>query len=177
MAGGPGYKSSNGAARVPAVEVCGSCRAGVDARRGMTLVELLVVVAIVGILAAVAYPIYQEQVRSGRRAVAQSELMRIAQFMERLYTETGCYNPGTDNDCSTTGDAAAPSIATNAAHYSVSFPGSGNPTADAFTLRATPTGAQAGDGFLEINALGQRFWDKNDDGDVDGAGEDSWDRR
>lgn len=125
---------------------------------GFSLVELLVVVAIVGILAAVAYPSYQEQIRSGRRAEAQSELMRLAQFMERLYTEHGCYNP--DEDCSAE-MAGEPNIGIRSEHYTVAF--SRGPMADAFTLQATPVGPQADDGILQINELGQRYWDEDND--------------
>ena len=49
-------------------------------------------------------------------------------------------------------------------------------TANSFTLRATPvsTASQADDGILEINSLGQRFWDNNNDGDTVDAGENDW---
>jgi prepilin-type N-terminal cleavage/methylation domain-containing protein len=60
-----------------------------SAPEGFSLIELLVVVAVVGILAAVAYPSYQEQLASARRSDMKAELMRLAQYMERLYTETG----------------------------------------------------------------------------------------
>jgi type IV pilus assembly protein PilE len=143
---------------------------------GFSLVELLVVVAVVAILAAVAYPTYREQVASGHRADMQAELMRLAQYMERLYTETGCYNPGSDNDCAS-GTAAAPTITTTSDYYSVSFPAA--PTANTFTIQATPNAdsAQAGNGILQINHLGQQFWDENGDNDVTDAGEDNWVRR
>jgi type IV pilus assembly protein PilE len=142
---------------------------------GFTLVELLVTVSIVAILAVIAVPTYQEQVAGARRANMQGDLMRLAQFMERLYSETGCYNPGADNDCSA-GDAANPTIGTNSAYYGVGFPEA--LTADTFTIRATPNanGPQDGNGILEINHLGERFWDENNDGDVDDAGEDDWNR-
>lgn len=58
---------------------------------GFTLIELMIVVAIVGILAAIAYPNYQEQVRRGQRAEARSQLMAAAQFMERTFTVTNDY--------------------------------------------------------------------------------------
>ena len=145
-------------------------------QRGFTLVELLVTVAIVAILAAVAYPSYQEQVAKARRAEMQGELVRLAQFMERLYSETGCYNPGADNNCAL-GTAAAPTIGTGNSHYTVAFT-DGQPTATTFRIRATPiaTGPQKSDGIMEIDNQGQRFWDKNDNGNVTDAGENSWTR-
>lgn len=58
---------------------------------GFTLIELMVTVAIIGILASIAYPSYQEQVRKTRRANAQSDLVELASFMERYYTENFTY--------------------------------------------------------------------------------------
>lgn len=143
---------------------------------GFTLIEVLVVAALIAILAAVAVPSYQSQVAQARRSTMQAELVRLAQSMERIYSETGCYNPGSDNDCNTAADASNPPIATKLEHYSVDFPVAVD--AERFRIRATPTvGPQATDGFLEINHLGQQFWDKNDDGDVDDAGESDWNRR
>jgi type IV pilus assembly protein PilE len=59
---------------------------------GMTLVELLIAVAIVGILAAIAYPSYQAQVRRGNRMDGKAELMEAAQELEKCYTRYGAYN-------------------------------------------------------------------------------------
>jgi len=145
---------------------------------GFTLIEVLVTVAIVGILAAIAYPSYTNQIAKARRAEIQGELIALAQFMERIYTETGCYNPGADMDCSA-GAGEAPDISAaddDLEHYSIAF--SGAVTADRFLIQATPIrgAAQADDGLLQINHLGQRFWDENNDGDAEDAGEDDWER-
>lgn len=59
---------------------------------GFSLIELLITVAIVAILAAIAYPSYQEQIRKSRRADAKSVLLQGAQWMERFYTENNCYS-------------------------------------------------------------------------------------
>lgn len=58
---------------------------------GFTLIELMIAVAVVGILAAIAYPSYQDSVRKSRRADAKSALLDAAQRQERFYTENNQY--------------------------------------------------------------------------------------
>jgi len=60
-------------------------------QKGFTLIELLIVVAVVGILASIAYPSYQESVAKARRGDAQASLVSLAQHMERHYTENSTY--------------------------------------------------------------------------------------
>lgn len=59
--------------------------------RGFTLIELMVVVAVVGILASIAYPSYAEYVAKSRRATMTAVLMQGQQWMERFYTENFSY--------------------------------------------------------------------------------------
>ena len=78
---------------------------------GFTLIELMIAVAIVGILAAIAYPSYQEQVRKGRRADAMAQLVTLAQAYERFYTSNNTYDrfweslPAAQKNSPTTGTA------------------------------------------------------------------------
>ncbi|MEG1454952.1 MAG: type IV pilin protein, partial [Comamonas sp.] len=59
--------------------------------RGFTLIELMIVVAIVGILSTVAFPSYQEYLRRAARSEAKAGLLQAAQWMERAATVSGVY--------------------------------------------------------------------------------------
>lgn len=122
--------------------------------RGFTLIELMIAVAIIGILAAIAYPSYRDHVLRTHRTTAQGCLMELAQWMERFYTTNLRY------DQTANGVAVAlPQTQCRtdiAAHYTISF--SENPTATTFTLQAVPQGAQASDacGTLTLDQAGVR---------------------
>lgn len=58
---------------------------------GFTLIELMIVVAVIGILSAVAYPMYTDQVRKGSRAEARAALANLLQQQERYFTQRNTY--------------------------------------------------------------------------------------
>ena len=104
-------------------------------QHGFTLIEVMIVVAIIGILSSIAYPSYTEYVRRGHRADARAGLMQAAQWLERAATATGTYPTTLPATLTWSGDASK--------RYDIAF-ASGNSGA-AFTLTATPKGAQSGD--------------------------------
>lgn len=58
---------------------------------GFTLIELMVVVTIIGILSAIAFPAYTSYVAKARRADARTQLVQVAQFMQRFYAANDSY--------------------------------------------------------------------------------------
>ena len=101
---------------------------------GFTLIEVMIVVAIIGILAAVAIPAYIDQVRKARRADAITRMSQVQQAQERWRANNTTY--GTLANIGVAG--------TNAdGYYTLSITGS--PTATSYVVLATATGAQLSD--------------------------------
>jgi type IV pilus assembly protein PilE len=108
--------------------------------QGFSLIELMIAVVIVGILAAVAIPMYSDYVTRSRRADGQATLMQVAQELERCYTQFSKYN---DNSCSVVNSGVV-SETSDQGFYGISASG-GNLTESTFTLTATPQNEQADD--------------------------------
>ncbi len=117
----------------------------IDGEAGFTLIELMIVVAIVGILAAIAYPAYTSQVMKSQRTDAKTALMTAAQNLERCFTEYNAYNNG-----------ACPAVPASSpeGYYTITVA----TTASTYTLTAAPaSGAVMNDtqcGTFTLNYLG-----------------------
>ncbi len=113
--------------------------------RGFTLIELMIVLAIIAIIAAVALPSYQSQVQSTRRGAAAGCLLEIAQQMERRYTSSLTYG-------GTTTLPTPGCVADQAANYTFDFT-AGSPQTATYSIEAIPIGGQLSDscGNLALN--------------------------
>ena len=122
-----------------------------NTNRGFTLIELMIAVAIIGIIMAIALPSYQEHVVRTRRVAAGACLVELSQFMERHYTTNMTYNGAV---------LTTPACTTElASFYTFSF-SSGEPTLSTFGIKADPINNQLNSdskcATLEINQLGQK---------------------
>jgi type IV pilus assembly protein PilE len=120
-------------------------------RNGFTLIELMVTVAIVAILAAIAFPSYQQYVIRGKRSAAKAAMMDLAnreqQYLlaNRLYADTAAL----------TGTGYAPDSDVTQ-HYSWAVTVNNAATPPNFTITFTGTGGQASDGALTLNSQGTK---------------------
>jgi type IV pilus assembly protein PilE len=115
---------------------------------GFSLIELMVTVAIVSILATIAYPSYVEHVRKGHRAAAQEHLMDIAQRQQQYFLDTRDYAP----DIATLNMTTPTDVGSR---YTIAIvPDAGPPPS--FTVTATAKGAQLADGDLSIDSAGNK---------------------
>lgn len=103
---------------------------------GFTLIELMIVLAIVGILAMVAYPSYMESVKRGQRSSARTSLLEAQQFMERFYAANSRYTTDEAGSVSPTLPARLLAVPAEAPRYNLSVVA----TLNGYTLTATPIG-------------------------------------
>ena len=116
-----------------------------------TLIELLITVAIIGILASIAYPSYTDFVLRSNRTEGQRELMRLANLQEQVFVDTKTYAA----DMKGLGENKE-TIDTESGHYTISISEQSTTT---FILKAAAIGSQIHDInclTLTINELGQK---------------------
>jgi len=137
---------------------------------GFSFIELMVAASIVGLLAMIAYPSYLSHVTKTRRAEAMNFLLQDAIYLERFYTENGCYrNKGTDGCGSSVSKGGSnPTLpylrspATGTLFYTISLDDASGSNGSKYTLTADPANTpQANDGALTLDNTGKRCWSKN----------------
>ncbi|RTE64376.1 type IV pilin protein [Amphritea opalescens] len=119
--------------------------------KGFTLIELMITVAIIGILIAIAYPSYINYVRTAKRADAQANLVELSQWMERRFTVNGSY----------LASGAAPALPFTKSPQDgteVAYNLTVSAARSSYTLTATPDGSQADDtcGTMSVTQTGAK---------------------
>lgn len=137
-------------------------------QKGFTLIEVMVVVAIVAILASFIYPSYQEHLIKSKRAAAQSFMLSVANKQEQILMDLRCYvpvaaNADFPNDPSNASPGLNMTVPTDvSSHYSIVVNASACPVVGAptYSITATPTSpAQLQDtkcAILTLNQAGQK---------------------
>jgi type IV pilus assembly protein PilE len=109
--------------------------------KGFTLIELMMTVAIIGILAGIALPAYKDSMRKARRPDAKTSLLDLASREERFYSTNNRYSD-TPSDLGYSG--AWPATIPNAAHYNYALSVT-SADSTTFVLQAVPQGDQTND--------------------------------
>jgi type IV pilus assembly protein PilE len=141
---------------------------------GFTLIEVMIAMVVIAILAAVAYPSYQQYLARGYRSAGKQFLLDIAQRQEqylldqRQYTAVlgaGGLNMTVPSEVSARYQAPV-----------LNVPAGATPPSYTITLTPLPGKLLASDGALIMNSLGQRWRDTNNNGTYEPASDQSWDK-
>ena len=125
------------------------------AQGGFTLIEIMVVVVIIAILAAIAIPSYQENLKKGRRAEAQAYIMDLANLEQQYLLDARSYATGAT--AVATLNKPAPTSVSN--FYDIAIADGATTAPPTFVITATPKAgsAQDGDGVLSVDQSGKKM--------------------
>jgi len=127
--------------------------------RGFTLIEVMIVVAVIGILSAVAYPSYQKYIQRGNRSDAQQFMAKMDTRQKQIMLEQRAYATAPNAlNVGSTGWTCSAANCTND-RYTITF----NPAVDnaatppSYSICAVPSGNQVSDGYLMLNSTGSKL--------------------
>lgn len=115
---------------------------------GFTLIELMITIAIIGILASVAYPSYQQYIIKSKRSAAQAQMLDIANREQQYFLANRTYADKTTLEAN--GYSLPTEVSTNYS-YTINVPTSTPPS---FTITFTAIGNQTSDGNLSLTSTG-----------------------
>ena len=121
---------------------------------GLTFIELMIVVLIIGVLAAIAYPSYTAYVERTRVAEVKSQVMELSSIMERYRAQNFSYKDATIANL-------MPSVL-NSRFYDVGLDVSSSPH-QSYTITAVPKGTMSGTGALVLNSKGESCFNEGSD--------------
>lgn len=128
--------------------------------KGFSLIELMIVVVIVGVLAAVALPNYRNYLIRSARSAVQTELLELASIQEKIFLNSNNYSPNvtTAYNGTSAGGLGRTSGTSKDGKYTLSL--DITVPSQTFILTATPVAgsSQEGDGNVSISESGQRLW-------------------
>jgi type IV pilus assembly protein PilE len=128
------------------------------ANRGFTLIELMMVLAVIAILSAISYPSYQRHIIRGNREAAKAELVQMSAQQEKIYLNSDAYTGSITAGYTgiATGGLGRTNGMTSNSKYTLNL----TTAAQSYTITATPVigTIQAGDGILTISSDGSRTW-------------------
>jgi len=121
---------------------------------GFTLIELMIAMVVIGILAAIAYPSYLDQMRKSRRASAQTFMMDVANREQQYLLDVRNYAVGAG--AVATLNTTVPTDVTQ--FYTITIDPPAATTPPSYTISATPIAgsAQVSDGVLTLDNLGNK---------------------
>lgn len=128
--------------------------------RGFTLIEMMIVVVIVAVLAAIALPAYTQHVVRAARVQAQAELLELAGLQEKIFLNSNSYSPSVTAayNGTSSGGLGRTSGQTNDGRYTLGLDITSPAQTFVLTARPTAGGTQADDGDISISESGRRLW-------------------